>query len=289
MPSPRPILFLLCLCGTALQAGHPEKRESRWVPDAWVARARLLKGTDGEDVGSVVDAFAKEHSNRVLEVASGEERDPYPNLSFADLDGDGRPEGILFIGFHGEANSQLYLMREEGTRWRILHQEYVWMHNEAPRFQVLSASNGPSVFMLTHLYERGSGIWLFSRRFYRMTPRGFAQVLETVETSNFSLGTELVNGHADSKEIGVDGNDLLMTFAYEFEAGYLLQKDIGLGDEDAYKQMSLLKGEALARYRWDPRSNAYRIVPAALNAAKTRCFSVYGMTVRLAGPIARIF
>jgi hypothetical protein len=241
------------------------------VDAAWVERAAEVKAHTGPAIASLVREFANRHPHPLLKVGDVNDEGPYLNISQVDLDGDGCPETLLFIGGQDSADTLFYVLKKHGSEWWVLHREHVWMHNEEPDFGVLEGSTKAKCVRLTHLYERGSGIWLFSHRIYRMNKGRFRLVLEIVKDSNFALGTEPINGTIRPSDLVAEGDHLSIAYTYQFSPSFSVLRDLGLMEQSEEGSI-LIQGKASIRFTWDPAHGRYRAEDPCLDDRRMKCF-----------------
>jgi hypothetical protein len=263
------IIFFLPLFFSA-NCYAKESNDQGFVSSDWLKKAQAAIANPKSNLKDLIVEFGKEHKSKLFPTEPGLVEEPYLKIVSNDIDGDGRQEIFLFISGINYTNTMLYVLSPGDNHWKIIHEEYVWMHNQEPRFEFYNAANKQKIFMLTHLYYRGTGHWLFSYRFYRMTGGKFLCVLEIPEDSNLYEWSDL-NGRAETTKLSVLGDSIYVTFKYQYYPSDEVKEKLKInpGKKD---ETFLIDREDEAIFKWKAETHEYTLMPSTLNNNKIKCF-----------------
>ncbi len=265
------IIAILSLAGAAPGA---EKKDPA-VDARWLERA--LHYDYESDAGPLVKEFAQAHPSEALSADAKLDDGAYLNIMTANLDEDPEPEHLLFIG-PDSAHTMLYVISRRGGQWKIIFGEYVDLFNEDPELYIINQHSRNKLFYIRTLYERGSGVWLFTWRFYRIVRGTVYNVLEIVQDSNLALEASNLYQHADTIVRG-SSDGVFVTYRYRFAPSMQLLISLGLAkDYSNERKVDLIDDEENVLYTWNEASR--KLVPSLedskLSEAKIQCFSKLG-------------
>lgn len=257
------LALIFCFTDNAIAA------EDTTVDPIWMERALDYSASGNPSAPSeLVYEFAKAHPSEVLpaskSVYTSKEYQPYLNITTINLDEDKEPEHIMFIG-QNYANTMFYVIKKNGKEWKIIHSEYLWLHNEAPELHLQNSSLKNRTFYIRYLHERGSGIWMFTYRFYKVIGGKTYLTLEIPEELNLSMWPSSINGNINIMHLGIDtnenGNSIFARYSYEFETGGTLFRDIM--HKDPYKMDALpmlaKQEDATILFDWDEKGHKFKV------------------------------
>ncbi len=251
------------------------------VDPNWLERAQRYDQASG--AAALVREFARAHPSKALEQGLSPGEGAYLNLTTVNLDEDPEPEHLLFIGADA-AHTMFYVIDRRGDEWAIAFEEYVDLFNEEPELYVLNQPSPNKVFYLRTLHERGSGIWLFTYRFFRLIGGRVHEALEIVQESNLQLDASELYQNAESI-VRSSPDGISVKYRYRFAPSQRLLIELGVlkgYSEDS--RVVLIDDEDTVSYTWDGERN--QLVPRAsgegLTEEKVRCLMDLGKADRFA-------
>lgn len=243
--------------------------ENMTVDPAWMERALDYNASENPPAPSeLVYEFAKAHPSEILPASKGaytsKDYQPYLNITTINLDEDKEPEHIMFIG-QNYANTMFYVIKKIDKEWKIIHNEHLWLHNEAPELHLQNSSLKNRTFYIRYLHVRGSGIWMFTYRFYKVIGGKTYLTLEIPEEMNLRMWPTAINGNIYLRKLEIDsnenGNSIFARYSYEFETGGTLFRDIM--HKDPYKMDALPilaeQEDATILFDWDEKRDKFEV------------------------------
>ncbi|MBP1625914.1 MAG: hypothetical protein H6Q00_389 [Holophagaceae bacterium] len=267
------ILLTLSLAFSAMGVVNGGSPAERPVSQDWMLRAQQAVGK-GVPVEDLVREFARSHHDpEAFPAKSSEWTEPYLNLVPVDLDGDGVQEQVLFISGAYKDQTRVYVLKRRHDNWQIVYTHQAWAHNEPPPYDVLECGGGRHAVRFVHMEAHGTGIWQYTNLFLRAVDGDVVCGLESVEEHNLALLGYNLNGNAHASKVTVHGDDLHVTYAYEFYAGFSLVEKLKVDAGNAKDGDLLVKGTAEVTYRWEPMARKYKVVSSPLSESQIRCFT----------------
>jgi hypothetical protein len=182
------------ICIILLAIGHIQvfcqDNIGKVVPDSWISRA--LKNENQLDL---IQEFNKLFPAQNIEFPSSQQ--PYLNITKINLDDDEDSEYVLFLGTD-YSRTTFYIIDND---YKIIFQEYLWLHNEYPELLIFNSNDQHKTLSYKYLYSRGSGQWLFTRKFIRVYDGKALLVLEIVNDSNNTFNEVGINGRIKLERI----------------------------------------------------------------------------------------
>lgn len=254
---------IFCLSRTTLAA------ENTTVDPAWLEKAINSQSDDKHPQMELVYEFAKAHPSEILPaskslyIADEDGQRPYLNITTINLDEDKEAEHIMFIG-QNYANTMFYVIKKTGKEWKIIHSEYLWLHNEAPELHLQNSSLQNRTFYIRYLHERGSGIWMFTYRFYKVIGGKTYMALEIPEEMNLSMWPSSINGAINITKLDVDKNEnssIYVRYSYEFSAGGTLFSSVLRVKDPTWEDFPILTKQenAFISFDWDDKKHRFNV------------------------------
>jgi len=263
-----PVILVLLLCFTS-NAGAVDNTT---VDPAWMEKAINTQGDDKHPPAELVYEFALAHPSEVLPASKSaymtKDYNPYLNITTINLDEDKEPEHIMFIG-QNYANTMFYVIKKVNNQWKIIHSEYLWLHNEAPELHLSNTTLKNRTFHIRYLHERGTGLWLYTYRFYKVINGKTYLTLEIPEEVNLAMYASLINGDASLTKIQVDSNDdsIYAHYSYEFWPGGQIMSALHIEEPSEGEPMLLLKQEnAFVSFDWNDKKHKFEVSEPSGNA-----------------------
>jgi hypothetical protein len=253
-----------------------------WVDANWLERA-LRRDPDAE-ARALVTEFARAHPSKALPSGTVVDEGAYLRLLTANLDEDPEPEHLLMIG-PDPAHTELYVLDHRDQGWAIAFEECFDLFNEEPRPHVLR----DGVFYLRTLHERGSGVWLYTWRFFKLVDGRVLDALEIVQESNLQMEASDLYQHAKATVRQSPGG-FSVTYEYGFSPSRRLLIELGLRkDYSDPRKVVLIAGKESIDYAWNPalKRLSARFAPGGFNEAKVRCFMELGEETHVAAAFRR--
>lgn len=215
------------------------------VPLKWLKTA-----IQGGDNGKLVHEFGQMFPSKVIaeDPVLNDAMTVYLNLTKVNLDTDFEDEYVLFIGSY-YAQTMFYVIDHD---FKIIHEEYLWLHNDYPQMKILSATDQHKLISFKFLYGRGSGFWLFTNKVYRLESGKLDLVLELVDDSNDTFNDKGINGMITADSFEEYGNELFVTCSFRLNPHYLVLEKLGIQDE-TFELIKREKVSAIYTYDTDLR------------------------------------
>jgi hypothetical protein len=279
--------LLLAAAQPAAPGHHDQGRGAALgrVDAGWLERA--LRRDPDADAKALVSEFARAHPSKALPAGTAVDEDAYLRILTANLDEDPETEHLLVIG-RDPANTELYVLDRRNQEWVIAFEEYFYLLNEEPRIHVLR----DGTFYVRTLHERGSGVWLFTWRFFKLVDGQVLDALEIVQESSLQLEVADLNQHAKATVRQTQGG-ISVTYQYGFSPSQRILVDLGLRkeseDAEDAPEVEVIAGKESVEYAWDParRKLSARYVPGGLDEAKVRCLMELGEEAHVAAAFRR--
>ncbi len=256
--------LIFCLSRTALAA------ENTTIDPIWLDKAvNYCTSDQTQPATDLIYEFALAHPSKILPasknlyIADKDGNRPYINITTINLDEDKEPEHIMFIG-QNYANTMFYVIKKNGKEWKIIHSEYIWLHNEAPELHLQNSSLKNRTFYIRYLHERGSGIWMFTYRFYKVINGKTYMTLEIPEEMNLMMWPSSINGNIHITKLELDTNEnnsIYVRYSYEFSAGGTLFSSVMKVKDPTWDNFPTLTQQenASISFAWDEKGHKFEV------------------------------
>jgi hypothetical protein len=250
-------LFLLLLAINPFYT-FGQTNKGKTVPKEWISSALKI-----EDRLSLIHKFEELFPPEIKSNINGSE--PYLNLTKINLDEDDESEYVLFIGMD-YANTMLYLIDDDN---KIIYQEYLWLHNDYPQLVIYNSKDQHKTLSYRYLYRRGSGQWLYTKKFLRIYNSEVFLVLEIVDDSNNTFNTRGINGIVRLTRVEESDGDFYVNYSYNLYPHEQVLENLGLISQD----YSLIKeDDKNFIYNFDQSSKKYLLYGIDKNSYKPSYF-----------------
>lgn len=226
-----------------------ERTDSTIVDSEWLSRA--ISYDFSTPPTQLVYEFALAHPIETLPADTTKYDQPYLNITTVNLDDDPDPEHIMFIGTD-PSNSMFCVIKRFGDHWKLIHYEYLWLHNESPELILMNTPSQHKTFYVRWLYHRGSGAWLFTYRFYKVVEGKLILALEFIDDSLLQLGALDLNGRFTTTSIADYEGSLFIKFRYELSTGYWSNDTVHSGNESPRSILLMSDEHQGVFYEWEP-------------------------------------
>jgi hypothetical protein len=214
------LLFTILLISVQL-AIYSQDNVGKVVPSEWISMA--LKNENTLDlIRRFESSFPPFESNFPVS------DQPYLSLTEINLDEDDGSEFVLFLGTD-YSRTMFYIIDHD---FKIIFQEYLWLHNDYPQLVIYNSSDQHKILSYKYLYSRGSGQWLFSRKFFKVYEGKAFLVLEIVDDSNDTFNDKGINGRIRLENIEEYNGQLHVSYSYDLYPHENVLQKLGLGSQD---------------------------------------------------------
>jgi hypothetical protein len=210
----------------------------------------------------LVHDFMLAHPSDISSYIPEDEDRPYLDFTSIDLDGDGQPEYLMFIGPRFDVTMFCVIKRFQ-TSWRLIFYQDVPEHGEIlPHVNLLDTPSKYKTFYLRWYYYSGTGNWLYTYRFYKVIGGQVVQVLEFVQDSNLALCASDIIGQMTTTRVSEEMDfmppiheQLLINYSYNLgKMGCNTSRPMKTYPPD----ITLFQNDiAFAFYDWNPEKEQF--------------------------------
>jgi hypothetical protein len=211
---------------------YSQNNTGKFVSEEWITSS--LKNENSVELIKNFEASFPSEASKKNEIDKST-NEPYLSLTKINLDDDEGSEYVLFIGSN-YSRTMFYVIDDN---FKILYQEYLWLFNDYPQLIIYNSRDQHKTLSFRYLYGRGSGHWLFSKRFFKVFEGKVYLVLEVADDSNDTFNFRGINGRIELKEINEYNGGFYLSYSYNIYPHQKVLEYLGIEDEN----YSLIKKE----------------------------------------------